>query len=52
MKTYTFHKDGDVFTFRYYSYGGEFYACETVAKQNLSRHLDAVHATGYVLRIL
>lgn len=51
MKTFEFRKNGDIFTFRYYSRNGQFSSSEDVAKADVSRHLDALHDIGYVMRI-
>jgi hypothetical protein len=51
LKTFDFHKCGKVFAFRYYSSNGLFSSSEEVEQAKLSRHLDALHAIGYVMKL-
>ncbi len=51
MKTFDFRKRGKVFTFRYYSHNGLLSSCEEVERAKMNRHLDALHAIGYTLKL-
>ena len=51
MKTFIFRKSGDIFSFRYFSRNGEATHGEDVERSKLSRHIDALHDIGYVMRI-